>query len=81
MSFKVTLPSPVTITHPEKGGSITTTELNVVKTIDFPGKKQVAVVINGAGKHFVQALSGTAYDSPQWTNESLSAALVTQKWS
>ena len=74
--MKITLPSEKTITLRKK--TITASQLEVTKVVDLPAKKVVAAIIEGLGWVRVKALSGDKYDSPQWTNETLAAALVEQ---
>jgi len=81
MSFKVVLPTPVSITNPVSKDILTTTVLPVTKIIDSPGKQEVAVVINGVGTHVVQALTGANYTAQDWNKNTLSAALIAQRWS
>lgn len=74
--MKISLSSEKTIKI--RNTSITTSELEIVKIVDIPEKKVVAVLIKGLGRVRVKALSGTSYDSPPWTNESLAAAVLEQ---
>ncbi len=76
MSLIVTLPSEKTLNV--KGKTLTASQLEVLKVVDLPNKKAVIVLIKGLGKVKVTGLSKDGYDNPQWTNESLAAALVTQ---
>ncbi len=74
--MKITLPSEKTITLKNK--SITASEVTVVKVVDIPEKKIVAAFIKDLGRVRVKALCGKNYNSPQWTDESLAAALAEQ---
>ena len=74
--MKISLPSEKTITVRKK--TLTTSELEVFKIVETPEKKVVAVSIKGLGRVKIKTLSGTNYDSPPWTNESLAAAVLEQ---
>ena len=74
--MKITLPSEKTITVRKK--TITTSEIEVIRVVDLTNKKVVAAIIKGLGWVRVKDLSGDKYDNPQWTNESLTTALLAQ---
>jgi hypothetical protein len=58
--------------------TITTDTLVIERIVDIPEEKSVFVFIRGLGRVKVAALSDAKYDAPQWTNESLAAAVAAQ---
>ena len=74
----INLPSAVQITNSKNGKVLNTDKIVVNRVIDNPTHKNVVAVIKGAGKVKVDALCGSNYDNPQWSNETLAAALSSQ---
>ena len=58
--------------------TITTDTLVVERIVDIPEEKSVFVFIRGLGRVKVQGVSDDKYDNPQWTNETLAAAIAAQ---
>ena len=74
--MKITLSSQKTIINKSK--TLTASELEILKIVDTPSKKYIGVIIKGLGRIKINTLSGTNYDNPQWTNESLVTAVTEQ---